>query len=68
MCAAVLKIDLNNEPQSAQKQAYENCQTQLNEKSRRVLKITLKSLSVIQNTSQFLFSFAMVDQNLECWS
>ena len=31
MCAAVLNIDLNNNPQSVQKQAYEKCQTRLNE-------------------------------------
>ena len=43
MCVLVLKIDLNNKPQSVQKQAYEKCQTSLNEKSDRVLKITLKA-------------------------
>ena len=43
MCAAVLNIDLNNNLQSVQKQAYEKCQTSLNEKSDRVLKITLKA-------------------------
>ena len=43
MSAAVLKIDLNNNPQSVQMQAYEKCQTRLNEKSHRVLKITLKA-------------------------
>ena len=43
VCAAVLNIDLNNNPQSVQKQAYEKCQTRLNEKSHRVLKITLKA-------------------------
>ena len=43
MCAAVLEIDLLDKPQSVQKQAYEKCQTSLNEKSDRVLKITLKA-------------------------
>ena len=43
MCAAVLKIDLNNKLQSVQKQAYEKCQARLNEKSQSVLKITLKA-------------------------
>ena len=43
MCAAVLKIDLNNNPHPVQMQAYEKCQIHLNEKSHRVLKITLKA-------------------------
>ena len=61
MCAAVLKIDLKNNPQSVQKQAYEKYHGQMNEKFHRVFKTTPKayqSLTMIQNSSQFLFSCA----------
>ena len=45
MCAAVLKIDLNNKPQSVQKQAYES----------KVLKmIKLEDSDSIQNYGESL--------------
>ena len=66
MCVAVLKIDLNNKPQSVQKQAYEKCQTQLNEKSHRVLKITLKAFQCYKIVLNSSFHVLRVYQNLDC--
>ena len=69
VCAAVLKIDLNNKPRSVQKQAYESkvLKTIKWEVSESIQKYA-ESLSMMQNSSQFLFSCAQLDQNLECWS
>ena len=54
MCASILDIYFSNKPHSVQKQLYEKCTGQLNEKFHRVFKIALKAFQrckIVLNSS-----------------
>ena len=67
MYAALLKIDLNNKPQSVQKQAYElKVLKTIQKEVLESIQNFAESLSMMQNSSQFLFSCA--NCSIKIWS